>query len=232
MPLTNQRVNFMSNPITSCSFSCQRLNPQVYEYTTNFHDKDNAIVSKRIVEFIAKCGPTGTGNLVDVYSQNGRCFSNPKEILTDKEHHLFGHRDVDALKRAGKKLRLTSEDRTVLVLDLKDPQGEYLDVDNIQTSEKIVHECLRSPEKPSNKRVRQAHEVFHTTLPTDYIFNEGSLKTHLIKQLPSDNERKFFLNDQTLPPQHCLVSRHVSRALFSRRPHPCRPKICVSISKF
>lgn len=202
IPLNPKQGSYMTtsatssrNPIVDCDFSLSSLG-DAYQYTTQFLDAERKVVSTASSVFYRRQGPANPGNVVDIYSQNGRSLPNPTDLLGGGDGHLIEHGDLRGLRRVANKLQLNPEqDRTVFVLDLRDVGGSYVDPTSIEESEKVVCEYISSKKQPEGlgKSAKKAHELFHSKLPVDFVLCEGSLKHELLKGL-DETQMDYFLN--------------------------------------
>ncbi len=171
------------------------LSGEAYEFITEFFDTENRSHSEITVVF-NRSRDFREGTIVDIYSQNGKCDeTDPLELLGNGPSHLFSQHDIRGLNRVASLLTtLDPNDRTVLVLDLKDSNGSYINPAQIVNAEKVVCEYIGNPDpaRDLGKRAKRAHEIFHSTVRVDHVLKEGSLKNTLLQFL-SEDQAQYFL---------------------------------------
>lgn len=202
MPQINYPFNSLStrvpfdycDPIASCSPKITEVDASTYKYVVEFFTGAGEKHSER--SYIIKTPANSPGRkdrkVIDVYSQNGTATPTPEDLL---QTGLFTPKDIEGIQNAAEKLSREENHRlitTIMVLDLKDPQGMYDNYEAIRASEDAVGSLIGS-EKPKdlNGLAKKACDIFQR-MPLTYLFREGSLKAHLSEHL-SEEQRQFFL---------------------------------------
>lgn len=179
----------MSTPIINQSlFNLTPVKDGLYELSIAFFDGDKQVSSKKFT-FIQKKMEEGKYEkhlkddpLLDVYSQNGMC--SPKILST-----LFSKKDEQGLKKAEKmRESLGFKGRTILVLDIRDPDKGYADKETIVKCERAVCEFFKDkiPLSDASKHAKKIHKH-----PMDFVLCEGRLKADLLKHFTPLETRYF-----------------------------------------
>ncbi|MBX3718925.1 MAG: hypothetical protein KF898_04700 [Parachlamydiales bacterium] len=184
--------------ISKSTFSLTPLHESAYALNIAFSGKDGSLLSTKAFTFIQD--PSAKeGEIFDIFSQNGVC-NKP----------LFTMNDVKGLKLAAAKLQLEKPQHpTVLVLDLKDSQKEYLDGAEIAQHEAVVCDFFQTGKTDPclSRHAQKITPLFQGAYPLDFVLCEGSLKKDLVHQF-SDAQAQFFLSGSEGPISFCQCAEY------------------------
>src|SRR5262245_11371847 len=162
-----------SNTIQSSSFSIVKENDQKYELNIQFWYDQKKLVSQKVFTFVQQL--RGEGIIWDVFTKNGYC----KTSLLD---HLFEKKDEKEAQKASTLMQACQSGSFIMALDLQEQDTHYSCEDTIAKCEQAVCQYFQSAsaEQVAATRTRKFHKLFHSHLPVDFIFCEGSLKVDLL----------------------------------------------------
>jgi len=172
--------------IQSSHYALEPLHAGAYQLHVAYFDPKGNALSKKSLIFTQE-HPAVVGEVLDVHSQNGTCAKD-----------LFKKKDVKILRwAAAKQAEEKHQGPALMTLDLTDPKGSYLNGAIIHRNEQMVCDFLGSKEAPEEvpSRAKEVHHIFHTTLPLDFVFCEGSLKHALLHHNLSEDEADYWLKD-------------------------------------
>lgn len=182
--------------LSGSAFSLTCLHESAYQLDMKFLSTKGTEISRETRIFTQKQA-AGSGEILDIYSQNGVSCAQPVKLFTCQETGLFTQKDLIRMKKAADKLEEHGRVFcTVLVLDMKDEKKSYLDKGTIQKAEKAVGEFFKKEEKVPEvlERAEKMHQLFREKkLQCDFVVCEGSLKSDLLKGF-SETEAAWLLN--------------------------------------
>lgn len=182
-------------PIYNASFSITPLHEKAYQVDISFLDKGGIKLSDKSVTFYQQ-NEIPSGNILDIYSQNGTSSDQVVNLFKNHEKQLFTSNDEKGIKKAVAKIKSTkSIDPTVLVLDLKNQDKSYSNIDEITKSEKAVCNFYKKNSVDSDylPRAKKIHNALKGLI--DFVICEGSLKHDLLQDF-SDTQAEWLISKE------------------------------------
>lgn len=186
----------MFQAIHNASFAITPLHEQAYQLDIAFLDKTGDKLSNNSTIFSQQKG-IQSGEILDIYSQNGVSCNPTVNLFQNQANQLFSTQDERGIIKAAKKIKSSKlTGPVVLVLDLKDQEKKYANIEGITQSEKAVCEFYKQGSSNSDylKRAKKVHSLLKQA-PLDFVICEGSLKHDLLHNF-SEAEAEWLLSKE------------------------------------